>query len=1305
MKKACLSALIAAILCASFLSAWGGDAAPDHTPTFQIPRIANPPVIDGTIDPEEWKGAMAVSGVTEQGSNELIPRPTTFFLAWDKENIYMACRAWMMPGRGKPHCSGRETGAPNCGDDGMELHWQPLGKNVPTSTSTTSSYKWITNMLGFSGDAVRVSVGQLFRNWEPKFKSAARQLPYGSAPNGGAWLECEFSASWKDFELTGPHQAGDLWKMMLGFDQLPGWIQARIPCYSGYFDPSGYCRMTLAEDVPAVQVTMEDLPNVCYGQAAVTFKVYNPAAHPTALKIFARYAEFQTKKEGDKNVTSEVELLKKEADLEVEAGKAAEFKINEKFPRDPGKNLCAMEYLVKMGDKEIFKYYAPFRLNVPEYMVKIPPPTDAFPFDVGANPIRSIITVSGDSYYLDKPEDALKMDYSVTKKGDAQPIFAKTIDKSQLYFFRDMVKLPPLAEGEYEVSGTITLKDGKVLGPVIRPFKKLDEPKAFASWWDNKLGNTERVIPPFTPLELKGATVSLLGRSYRLGKLGLFESVVSQKEEVLAGPIRIVAVVNGKEEEIDIYGQPKITETQPWRVSFEGDAQGAGLSFKAKGWIEQDGWAQFSITYAPSDGKAAKVDALRIEIPVATEQAECLTCIGPGGNFSHRTTAVLPTGKQGRLWSSLGMGRAGSLTAKGSFMPLVWLGSERRGLMWWGDSDRGWFPEDDVTAHEVVRDGGQAILRNNIIGKTVSVEGERTFTFGLSATPFKPFPKNWRYVMYSADSTFCGGGDCGEYTLAKGDKVRLDWKMTVRPDSSGRYFDGWSLLTPPSDDPADWPGMWAKYKSLSDQKLKDRWNNPAGARNGVFSHTSLALYGYGCKSADKEVVSYLAPELGDHEGYTKPISDYYTYLLNRAITEGGLRANYWDISFPSPTWSLTNEMAYVLPNGKTQIAYPGFNTRRHMQRMYSLYTDHGLAPGCQVSHATNAYLLVMMPWIDAILDGEFHKLTDLSACDWVDGYPIEHMRALATPANWGLPISWMDHIEVTGEKGNMVRRGKSDYVRMFDSWCGMTNYSGPQSAIEWGILDESVQFVPFWRNPFVTCADKEILISMWKQDGRVLVQAFNYNGKQEKDAVIKLDLAKLGLARHDGTLAVRLLSAPGEAVPTLDAVSGNISITGILPHTGRLFGIRHTEKSAGDALAGQIEDIQKKIDAQAVPNLVDELCDNGFAELGTQFLEPGKTPDAVCQDKDIDISMWQRNDRVLLAVVNKDEKIGKNAVIALDLDKLGLRQKLPTLEFVRVRDFPDLPQGQKSVLDYEKKTLAVNNIAPRTAKFVAVRKY
>ena len=336
-------------------------------------------------------------------------------------------------------------------------------------------------------------------------------------------------------------------------------------------------------------------------------------------------------------------------------------------------------------------------------MGKVTPPDPAkFAFETRFNPVRSLLLVKGDTYYLEDPTQAKALHYRVVSESGGAAVAEGRITGIAEYFLRDVVKMPPLAPGKYRVEATMELADGKRLGPMTGGFEKKDEAREFARWWGKKAGHVERVIPPYAALVRTGNAVTCLGREYELNALGLPAAIRSQSAAVSAAPARIVVVVDGKEHVVPIAAPATFIETTAWRMRFEGQAQCAGLALHAKGWLEQDGLVYVDLTYGPEGGAAVKVDALRIEYPLTEADAEGLVCIGPGGNFSSRTTMLLPTDKAGRLWSTLDTGITGSGMTVGSFYPTVWIGSERRGLLWWADNDQGWFPDDSVPAHEVV---------------------------------------------------------------------------------------------------------------------------------------------------------------------------------------------------------------------------------------------------------------------------------------------------------------------------------------------------------------------------------------------------------------------------------------------------------------------------------------------------------------------------------------------------------------------------------------------------------------------------
>ena len=1171
-RTICLSVLVAvtgAVVCSA---APRNQLTEEEISALAVPRTSKAPTVDGTIDPVEWREAAAVSGVVTLADNALIPRPTTFFVTWDPEHLYLACRTYLKPGY-KPHIrDGRSPGLAFVFDDGLEMVFKPMGKNLSAAHSNTA-YKLFVNCLGNLGDMTRLDLGQQLKDWEPRFEVAVRITEPGSAPDGGSWWELEAGTSPEDFQLTGDHQVGDEWRVMFAFNHIPIFMQTRIPCVGPYFEASGYTRLKLMENIPAAQFTMDSLSNLATdGTAHLKVKVRNPTGKPTQVTVHADVAG---------------KVVRDEA-LAVPPGEERSLDLDEKLPAEvkDGK----LQLRVSAGKTRLLNYVAYFKVGKGSHVLAPVKPRDPnkFAFRTTFNPVRRLLLVKGDTYDLPDPKAARSLSYIVKAEEDGSVAAKGEIAQLIDWYFEEVVSLPKIKPGKYTVEAALQLADGKALGPMTGQFEKKDEARAYPEWWGKDYGNLERVLPPFTAMACKGATVTCWGREVTLDAMGLPSALRSQGAPVLAAPARIAAVVDGKDIVIPI-GEPTITDSKDWRVRFQGTAKGAGLELSAQGWIEQDGLVYVDLTYGPEGKRPIPIDALRIEYPLAEADADCLLCIGPGGNFSSKTTMLLPKDKLGRLWSTLNTGRPGSQMTVGSFYPTVWIGNDRRGFLWWGDSDKGWFPDDAVPAHEAVRTGNTVVLRNNLIGKPVSLDGKRTVSFSYMATPFKPFTKGWRMVAATEDGTF----------IVPHRGMRKDSQTGKMLNPGGRQNN---IIHPESSYPEEWGALWeqqktqgfGRYSTSADAYVK-RWLpfDPYQARNTVgWCHMSFTLSGYGPITLEPGLFRYFGSEWqsAGARPWNPSCIDYAMYLFHRAFSEGGVVSTYWDITFPTLWKDLLTGCCYRLPDGRVQRGYNGWNQRRFFMRLHAASHDHGLLPNCNGSHSTHAYVTVAMPWLDGVLDGERTWNLDVTDNDWVDYYPVERMRAMSVPHNWGTPICWMGNLVAADKaKGAPVKAGQTEWVWMHDSWRNPylrahhydRSYPDtsrmPQTVLDWGLNQEGVVYHPYWRNPFVKSDDPDILVSLWQipgpaRDGksdRVLLGIFNYNRKRTRNVSLKVDLDQLGLVpelKWQEFIGVRDLFrrdatkvSDREAASTksgFDFYGRTLSIKKLPPHTVRLVGIR-----------------------------------------------------------------------------------------------------------------------------------------------------
>src|SRR5690348_14109559 len=81
--------LLFACLCSA-----GAAFAQSGPPMLRIPKLTKAPVIDGVLDPTEWRGAAAVTGFPNLNGELSLPQflQPLWYLAYDDQNLYLAFR-------------------------------------------------------------------------------------------------------------------------------------------------------------------------------------------------------------------------------------------------------------------------------------------------------------------------------------------------------------------------------------------------------------------------------------------------------------------------------------------------------------------------------------------------------------------------------------------------------------------------------------------------------------------------------------------------------------------------------------------------------------------------------------------------------------------------------------------------------------------------------------------------------------------------------------------------------------------------------------------------------------------------------------------------------------------------------------------------------------------------------------------------------------------------------------------------------------------------------------------------------------
>ena len=292
---------------------------------------------------------------------------------------------------------------------------------------------------------------------------------------------------------------------------------------------------------------------------------------------------------------------------------------------------------------------------------------------------------------------------------------------------------------------------------------------------------------PFIPLRAETNslehTVHVIGRDYTVGADGMLTSVRSEGVELLAAPMRIVAMEDGAEANWDTdypanESESFIQRRSDAEIVICGAKQSDRFIVDVCYKIDYDGCIDMDFklmtrgkTVAQVFGIAEasptlfKLDQLWLEIPL---RAEAMTLF-----HMHPNSALsLADGTQ-RPHTDMSM--SGTIPNQSAAMPfksLLWLGNEERGLGWFAENDRNWQPADRNRAMELVHDGDALVLRVHLLDshpKSWSADPKNgiygyqpiAFSFGLHATPVKPFPK--QPYIHNAFHLDCGIKVKGNY--------------------------------------------------------------------------------------------------------------------------------------------------------------------------------------------------------------------------------------------------------------------------------------------------------------------------------------------------------------------------------------------------------------------------------------------------------------------------------------------------------------------------------------------------------------
>jgi hypothetical protein len=670
MSRNTALSLVAVFAAALILSS----AAVAQGPLVSVPQTPAPPAIDGQIGAAEWAAASGPAAFVDLNSGLLATTQPQVLLMWDSQALYVACRMPLPAGK-LPETRTRDRDGQVWNDDACEIFLAPGGP-------AGDYYQIIANSAAVIWDS---------QGRDPAWTSGAQVM---AATQRNAW-EAELAIPFSSLGIEAP-VAGTTWGANFAWDRkTPAPLNASWAHMAGNLhDLANFATLRFATSGAAVQIAQMRDP--VSGKAGVEGTWSAPVPTRASLTVT---------RDADPATTVDA--------VHAGGGTAAPLRLENPLPRD-GSFVAAGRYTVALaiheGDEVTYRAVAP--------SVVAPPLAVTLSEYLLAGKLEVNVDASG----LDRDLALVGLKATVLNAG-GKAVAEKRLPGGKRAEVRsatfDVAGLPA---GDYQVA--VTARD--ILGRLVRKETVAFNRPAAPEWLNSKAGLSDDVLAPWTPVEVAADTFKVWGRTYQVGPLPLPTSVTTGEASLLAGPVSLRMVTDGKEQSWREDKPLKVSAATPARAGLATSAAGAGVRCDGQVTVEYDGMMRSDLTL--SFRGARQVDQLSLIIPIKEQYARYLYHF-PGQWGSAYNAGALP--------------EAG-FTA--GFRPYIWLGDETRGLAWFCESDKGFVTSDAAKVTEISRANGVVTLQVNIIQAPAKVSGPLKFSFGFQATPVKPLqPDAWDY--------------------------------------------------------------------------------------------------------------------------------------------------------------------------------------------------------------------------------------------------------------------------------------------------------------------------------------------------------------------------------------------------------------------------------------------------------------------------------------------------------------------------------------------------------------------------------
>ena len=1114
--------LAAALLC-SIASVRAADVATLPLPRMVVPRTATPPVLDGKLAPREWDGAAACTAFVQAfgGSPDQIARlQTVAYVMYDDAYLYVALRNARGPKLTLLSKKARRN------DDGAIVFDTANEILFAPTEAPQAVYQTLFNSYPAVFDAkIIASLGYTSMAWDGKWDIA-------SSEDADEWI-IEARAPLRSFGAESIRD-GTAWRALFTADVLGDRGFVAWAPGGAFIDVPRHGTIEFRERAPAFQFL--DMESVFTGQAALKAAVAAPAGASARISVVARFGPDVASGSKDLVISRDVSLtagqreaLTLEGDLsslelpKVKVAQAASPAAGQEVPA----GYCELTARTAEGlvlYHQVFPFVIDGWRRAAPAALKTSPYEGAFGVEDRYAPLSRKLLVKIDRLYM--PERArvaggtarLKdsatgavlaeraiapflNDYSEfpmeigkatvpveTEKDWLAGGGAKTLqereaieaENAQLRAARQPEKKLPrgpasvVAPAAYTLEVSLTDAQGGSLAVVAAPAKL----KGYQfDWENNSVGVSDKVIPPWTPMQWSKGELSMWNKRYRLNALGLAEAVVNDGHPQLAGAMRMVAVIDGKE--VELRPEPARPRQQAEAfVDFSGKTAAGDLTVEVDTRAEFDGFVLNTMRLVPR--KPLNLERLSLLVRMPAGEAPYFVTTAGGWNATHGETPA--------KWDAAGTA-LGSMRIK--FVPYLYFTDSERGFCWFADTTKGWRVDAGKSAQEYWHEGDALVLRVNFVDQTNRViEAPTSLTYGWMVTPLKPQFPGWRATTFSP---------WPPHPKA----VNLFWADAC----------DWAVVSPYFSSPFPW--SYGKSRAAFDASR-------AGGTIACAGNCTDSIGRY------EDWKGRQFPEYGAEWGIDmqpgwvaqvargKGPNDFQLWHWDQWLAKSELTGLYFDITYLGEDWNYLGGGAYLRDDGTMEPGYNYLGERDLFKRIRYLAHQHGAGLPFIWQHTTSGH--AAHAWLgDVGMEGENTMPIDRQT-DAMTIFSEGRLRSVGRARDLGMASLMMSQ---QYHKGWFADR-LDEMVFLTDQtigWLLAHDVVSGQLPIYTDVLvgelemwDPAIRFVPSWHsNEGLACVAKDVQVSAHVWPGRQAVVWIANTAREARRAEVTVDLARLGL--------------------------------------------------------------------------------------------------------------------------------------------------------------------------------------------------